>query len=191
MIRLIVVILIFLSLFENPFVSRGQCPEQILDIAKTHISGGDNANALSELDKLYSNSLHFKQSDSIANALKEAGTLCFSINHYLKALQFFRLGYQVADSFGDSRVKIACSGNMGVVFAVMNDNGTAVYYLEKAFNEAYAQGFMDLAHIYANNLVVALCDIGDVERARIYVDKNAALTKDSTPVTHFTLIKDK
>lgn len=146
--------------------------------------------AINELEKLYELYPLLKKNRDYAQILKEGATLAFSINHYKEAMRMFNAGYKVGEISGDKRTRIACYGNIGVVFAVMEDNGTAIHYLENAFDQAESEGYTDLAHIYANNLVVALCDIGDTERAEEYAIKNRILTNDTTPESHFRLIKD-
>lgn len=191
MTRGILILLLLLLLRTQPAFSEGNPPHMILDKGESLLKQGKASEGVKELCKLYPLYPKFQNDKRYAAALKEAGTLCFSVNRYIESLRFFRMSRRVGELSGDRKTEIASSGNIGVVFAVMGDNGTAAHYLENAFENALAEGYADLAHIYANNLVVALCEINETELAEKYAKKNLELTNDTTPECHFRLIKDE
>lgn len=126
-----------------------------------------------------------------AENMKEEGSKCYHNNKYSDAMSWFLKGLEKAEKEGDRRIAISCLGNIGTIFAVMNDYGSAIFYFDKALREAEKIHADDLAWIYASNLTIASCKIGEIDKAIEYAEKNTLYTPvEVTPEQQFMLMKN-
>lgn len=123
--------------------------------------------------------------------MKELGTKLANEGKYAEALKWFRQCLGQAQSDGDQWMVASCLGNIGTIFAIMNDFGSAFFYFEKSFQTAEKIKANDLTWIACSNLVIACSKIDKLNEAMEYARINARVTPSQpSPEQLFMLIKN-
>ena len=121
--------------------------------------------------------------------MKEFGIRCTEEGNYAEALKCFRQSMARARKEGDQWMEASCQGNIGAIFAIMNDYGSASFYFEKSYQTAVKINADDLAWIACSNLVIAYSKMGKLNEAMEYAKNNVRVTPSKPTSTQKFMLK--
>lgn len=101
--------------------------------------------------------------------LKEAGNRCVEVNQYVEALKYYTTAVEQAQLSGNRKVYAECISNIGMVYAAFRDYERAIFYFEKANQQALHDNYEHLVSLTAINLMAAYCSKGDPDHAENYL----------------------
>ncbi len=101
--------------------------------------------------------------------LKEAGNRYVEVNQYVEALKYYTTAVEQAELSGNRKVYAECISNIGMVYAAFRDYERAIFYFEKANQQALHDNYEHLASLTAINLMAAYCSKGDPDHAENYL----------------------
>lgn len=99
---------------------------------------------------------------------KQKGDACYNAGRYPEALDYYTQGLDRAKSEGEDSIYYACTGNIGNIYAVMEDYRHALHYYLKGYQASADRGDKEMQWSFATNIVVVYCHMGKVDDARVF-----------------------
>lgn len=99
---------------------------------------------------------------------KQKGDACYNAGRYPEALDYYTQGLDRAKSEGEDSIYYACTGNIGNIYAVMEDYRHALHYYLKGYQASADRGDKEMQWSFATNIVVVYCQMGKVDDARVF-----------------------
>lgn len=99
---------------------------------------------------------------------KQKGDACYNAGRYPEALDYYTQGLDRAKSEGEDSIYYACTGNIGNIYAVMEDYRHALHYYLKGYQASADRGDKEMQWSFATNIVVVYCHMGKVDDARMF-----------------------
>lgn len=100
--------------------------------------------------------------------LKQKGDACYNAGRYPEALDYYTQGLDRAKSDGEDSIYYACTGNIGNIYAVMEDYRHALHYYLKGYQASADRGDKEMQWSFATNIVAVYCRMGKVDDARVF-----------------------
>ena len=99
---------------------------------------------------------------------KQKGDACYNAGRYPEALDYYTQGLDRAKSEGEDSIYYACTGNIGNIYAVMEDYRHALHYYLKGYQASAGRGDREMQWSFATNIVAVYCRMGKVDDARVF-----------------------
>lgn len=167
--RRIAFILTFLLVAIPSFCNEGGQIRELIRKGDALVKSGDYPTAIiyyTELSRHYQAGV---RDTAMAHGLRYGGNCCAQSNRFVEALRFYTLAIECAQHFGNAHEVLACTVNIGSIYAYFGDSERAIVYFEDAFDEAAEQKNAYLMSILASNLVSLYCKTQKVDKAREYL----------------------
>lgn len=103
-----------------------------------------------------------------AEGLKAKGDACYNAGRYPEALEYYTQGLNRAKKENNEYVYYACIGNIGNIYASMDDYRRALHYYLKGYKASAENGNSDMQWRSATNIVAVYCMMKDVDNARAF-----------------------
>lgn len=99
---------------------------------------------------------------------KQKGDACYNAGRYPEALDYYTQGLDRAKSEGEDSIYYACTGNIGNIYAVMEDYRHALHYYLKGYQASAGRGDREMQWSFATNIVAVYCRMGNADDARVF-----------------------
>ncbi len=98
-----------------------------------------------------------------------AGNACVCTNRYIEALEYYTIAIELSQKYGEDKTFEACTGNIGIIYALFKDYERAIYYFEKSYHSAFKNRNDYMMSVATANLVAAYCNIHQPDKAKRYL----------------------
>lgn len=144
--------------------------DDIMRDGQAAINNNDYNYAISIYEQLTDKHLYNKKDASTCKGLEYGGNCCIMSGRYIEALRFYTLAIESAQRNGNEEVALKCTNNIGNIYALFDDYQHAIFYYKKANRTAISHRDEDMIATTSANLAKAYCYVGDIEKARKYLN---------------------
>ena len=99
---------------------------------------------------------------------KTKGDACYNAGRFSEALEFYTKALDISKNEENERIYYACLGNIGNIYASMDDLKRAVHYYTRGYEASAKSKYIELQWRFAVNLVSAYCQLKDPKSAKAF-----------------------
>lgn len=124
-----------------------------------------------------------------AASWKQKGDVCYNAGRFAEALEYYTKALDGAKRNADDRTYYSTIGNIGNIYAGMNDLKRALYYYGTGYEASVKNHEPDMQWRFSTNIVAAYCMLKDVKSARAFFQQQMKIpVKDASVKRYYFLI---
>lgn len=124
-----------------------------------------------------------KQDPSLT--LKVKGDACYEAGRYSDALEFYTKALESAKNEKNDQMYYVCLGNIGNIYASMNDIKRALHYYTTGYEAAKKTNDIDRQWGFSTNIVAAYCMLQEVDNAKAFFDVQMKIPYENTELKRY------
>ena len=125
-----------------------------------------------------------KKQDPSLN-IKTKGDAMYGAGRYSDALDFYTRALEKAKNEGNDQMYYICLGNIGNVYASMNDLRRALHYYKLGYDASLKAGDIERQWGFSTNIVAAYCMLHDVTNAKAFFDIQMKIPYKDTKIKKY------
>lgn len=130
-----------------------------------------------------------KQDPSLT--LKVKGDACYEAGRYSDALEFYTKALESAKNEKNDRMYYVCLGNIGNIYASMNDIKRALHYYTTGYEAAKKTNDIDRQWGFSTNIVAAYCMLQEVDNAKAFFDVQMKIPYENTEIKRYYFLNNQ
>ena len=134
-------------------------------------------------------SLAIHANDVSCDSLKRLGDECVAAQRYIEALDLYTEGVKQAEKEQNERVRMACIGNIGNIYARYKDYELALHYYESTYDQALKLQDGKVARKAVENMLGCYCRLKEIDNAKRCLKLLSQMPGDNDVFDHFLLIQ--
>lgn len=124
-----------------------------------------------------------KQDPSLT--LKVKGDACYEAGRYSDALEFYTKALESAKNEKNDQMYYVCLGNIGNIYASMNDIKRALHYYTTGYEAAKKTNDIERQWGFSTNIVAAYCMLQEVDNAKAFFDVQMKIPYENTELKRY------
>ncbi len=125
-----------------------------------------------------------KKQDPSLN-IKTKGDAMYGAGRYSDALDFYTRALEKAKNEGNEQMYYICLGNIGNVYASMNDLRRALHYYKLGYDASLKAGDIERQWGFSTNIVAAYCMLHDATNAKAFFDIQMKIPYKDTKIKKY------
>ena len=130
-----------------------------------------------------------KQDPSLT--LKVKGDACYEAGRYSDALEFYTKALESAKNEKNDQMYYVCLGNIGNIYASMNDIKRALHYYTTGYEAAKETNDIDRQWGFSTNIVAAYCMLQEVDNAKAFFDVQMKIPYENTEIKRYYFLNNQ
>ena len=141
------------------------------------------------LTSVAANAVEKKQDPSLT--LKVKGDACYEAGRYSDALEFYTKALESAKNEKNDQMYYVCLGNIGNIYASMNDIKRALHYYTTGYEAAKETNDIDRQWGFSTNIVAAYCMLQEVDNAKAFFDVQMKIPYENTEIKRYYFLNNQ
>ena len=141
------------------------------------------------LTSVAANAVEKKQDPSLT--LKVKGDACYEAGRYSDALEFYTKALESAKNEKNDQMYYVCLGNIGNIYASMNDIKRALHYYTTGYEAAKKTNDIDRQWGFSTNIVAAYCMLQEVDNAKAFFDVQMKIPYENTEIKRYYFLNNQ
>ena len=141
------------------------------------------------LTNVAANAVEKKQDPSLT--LKVKGDACYEAGRYSDALEFYTKALESAKNEKNDQMYYVCLGNIGNIYASMNDIKRALHYYTTGYEAAKKTNDIDRQWGFSTNIVAAYCMLQEVDNAKAFFDVQMKIPYENTEIKRYYFLNNQ
>ena len=141
------------------------------------------------LTSVAANAVEKKQDPSLT--LKVKGDACYEAGRYSDALEFYTKALESAKNEKNDQMYYVCLGNIGNIYASMNDIKRALHYYTTGYEAAKQANDIDRQWGFTTNIVAAYCMIHEADNAKAFFDVQMKIPYKDTKIKRYYFLNNQ
>lgn len=130
-----------------------------------------------------------KQDPSLT--LKVKGDACYEAGRYSDALEFYTKALESAKNEKNDQMYYVCLGNIGNIYASMNDIKRALHYYTTGYEAAKETNDIDRQWGFSTNIVAAYCMLHEVDNAKAFFNVQMKIPYENTEIKRYYFLNNQ
>lgn len=130
-----------------------------------------------------------KQDPSLT--LKVKGDACYEAGRYSDALEFYTKALESAKNEKNDQMYYVCLGNIGNIYASMNDIKRALHYYTTGYEAAKKTNDIDRQWGFSTNIVAAYCMLHEVDNAKAFFNVQMKIPYENTEIKRYYFLNNQ
>lgn len=131
-----------------------------------------------------------KKQDPSLN-IKTKGDAMYGAGRYSDALDFYTRALEKAKNEENDQMYYICLGNIGNVYASMNDIRRALHYYKLGYDASLKAGDIERQWGFSTNIVAAYCMLHDVTNAKAFFDIQMKIPYKDTKIKRYYFLNNQ
>ncbi len=131
-----------------------------------------------------------KKQDPSLN-IKTKGDAMYGAGRYSDALDFYTRALEKAKNEENDQMYYICLGNIGNVYASMNDIRRALHYYKLGYDASLKAGDIERQWGFSTNIVAAYCMLHDVANAKAFFDIQMKIPYKDTKIKRYYFLNNQ